>query len=274
MAKVEDFDTIKIRLASPQEILSWSHGEVTKPETINYRTQRPEKDGLFCEKIFGPTRDYECYCGKYHGVRYKGVVCDKCGVEVTKSSVRRERLGHIKLASPVVNIWFLRGVPSRIGLLLSRSMQQIEKVVYFMSYIIVEVDEEAKKKILSDIQTEFDRKKKGITKEEKQTLKEEAQKAKDELAALKKGTILSENDYQRFSLKYGECFWALTGAEAIKKLLEEIDLQKLEKELEVELEKSSSKKASKAKIKFSSFNDPFRSKARMDVFYFFTGFTT
>ncbi|HOK35497.1 MAG TPA: DNA-directed RNA polymerase subunit beta' [Candidatus Pacearchaeota archaeon] len=242
MAKVEDFDTIKIRLASPQEILSWSHGEVTKPETINYRTQRPEKDGLFCEKIFGPTRDYECYCGKYHGVRYKGVVCDKCGVEVTKSSVRRERLGHIKLASPVVNIWFLRGVPSRIGLLLSRSMQQIEKVVYFMSYIIVEVDEEAKKKILSDIQTEFDRKKKGITKEEKQTLKEEAQKAKDELAALKKGTILSENDYQRFSLKYGECFWALTGAEAIKKLLEEIDLQKLEKELEVELEKSSSKK--------------------------------
>jgi len=242
MSIVEDFDAIKIRLASPKEILSWSHGEVTKPETINYRTQRPEKDGLFCEKIFGPTRDYECYCGKYRKIRYKGVVCDKCGVEVTKSSVRRERLGHIKLAVPVAHIWFLRGVPSRIGLLLGKSMQQVERVVYFMSYIIVEVDEESKKKIILQIKEEFERKKKGKSKEEKQALKEELQKAKEEIASIKKGTIISENDYRRLSLKYGECFWASTGAEAIKKLLESIDLKKLEAESKEELEKTSTKK--------------------------------
>jgi len=125
--RVEDLQSIRIKLASPEEILAWSHGEITKPETINYRTQRPEKDGLFCERIFGPERDYECYCGKYKRVRYKGIVCDRCGVEVTKSSVRRERMGHIKLACPVSHIWFLRGVPSRIGQVLDLPMQQLER---------------------------------------------------------------------------------------------------------------------------------------------------
>src|SRR3990167_3631731 len=120
--RVVDFKSIVLRLASPQDILSWSHGEVTKPETINYRTQRPERDGLFCEKIFGPTKDFECYCGKYRRVRYKGIVCDKCGVEVTKSQVRRDRMGHIELAAPVSHIWFVRSVPPRSGLLLDLSV--------------------------------------------------------------------------------------------------------------------------------------------------------
>lgn len=122
-----DFEAIRLKLASPESILGWSHGEVTKPETINYRTQKPEKDGLFCEKIFGPTKDWECYCGKYKKVRYKGIVCDKCGVEVTRSIVRRERMGHIALAAPVSHIWFLRGVPSKIGLILDLSVQELER---------------------------------------------------------------------------------------------------------------------------------------------------
>ena len=128
--KVSDFESVRIKLASPEEILSWSHGEVTKPETINYRTQRYEKDGLFCEKIFGPSKDWECYCGKYKRIRYKGIVCDKCGVEVTRSVVRRERMGHIKLVVPVSHIWFLRGVPSKIGLAMGMSPQELEKVIY------------------------------------------------------------------------------------------------------------------------------------------------
>ena len=127
--RVVDLESIRIKLASPEEILSWSHGEIIRPETINYRTQKPEKDGLFDERIFGPEKDYECACGKYKRIRYKGVVCDRCGVEVTKSSVRRERMGHIKLAAPVSHIWFLRGVPSRMGLVLDKSSQQLEKVI-------------------------------------------------------------------------------------------------------------------------------------------------
>ena len=243
MVKVEDFDSIKISLASPREILSWSCGEITKPETINYRTQRPEKDGLFCEKIFGPTRDYECYCGKYRKIRYKGVICDKCGVEITKSSVRRERMGHIKLAVPVVNIWFLRGIPSKIGLLLEQSVQQIEKVVYFMAYLITEVDEKAKKRILSEIEKEFKiKEKEKKEKVEKKKLKEERKKVIEEVKSIKKGKILFENDYQKFGLKYGECFMALTGTEGIKKILEEIDLKKMEKRLKEEYQKSNSTK--------------------------------
>jgi len=242
MPKVEDFEAIRIKLASPQEILSWSHGEVTKPETINYRTQRPEKDGLFCERIFGPTKDYECYCGKYRKIRYKGVICDKCGVEVTKSSVRRERMGHIKLAAPVVHIWFLRGVPSRIGLLLGHSMQEIEKVVYFMAYIITEVDKEGKKKIAEEIEKEFKRKiEKAKDKEEKEKLREEFKKRKEEISRIKKGEILTEDEFRTLSYRYGEIFKAGTGAEAIKKLLEEIDLKKLEKKLREEYERKKEK---------------------------------
>ena len=134
-----DFYAMKLKLASPELIKKWSYGEVTKPETINYRTQKPEKEGLFAEEIFGPVKDWECYCGKYKRIRYKGITCDKCGVEVTRSIVRRERMGHIELAVPVSHIWFLRGVPSKIGMVLDLSTQELEKVIYFASYIITSV---------------------------------------------------------------------------------------------------------------------------------------
>ena len=146
--EVNDFDAIRISLASPEQIREWSYGEVLKPETINYRTLRPERDGLFCERIFGPTKDWECYCGKYKRVRYKGIVCDKCGVEVAPSRVRRERMGHIELASPVSHIWYVKGVPSRLGLLLDISPRNLERVLYFAQYIITEVDEDARNRTL------------------------------------------------------------------------------------------------------------------------------
>src|SRR5216683_2987871 len=149
MLKLENFDALKLSLASPETILSWSHGEVTKPETINYRTLKPERDGLFCERIFGPQRDWECHCGKYKRYRYKGIICDKCGVEVTRSKVRRERMGHIKLASPVSHVWYFKGIPSRMGLLLDMSPRNLEKVLYFANYIVTNIDEEARKEYLS-----------------------------------------------------------------------------------------------------------------------------
>ncbi len=160
--KVIDFDALKLTLASPDQIHEWSHGEVVKPETINYRTQKPEKDGLFCERIFGPSKDWECYCGKYKKIRYKGIVCDKCGVEVTRSVVRRERMGHIDLASPTSHIWFLRGVPSKIGLMLDLSPQSLEKVIYFADFIVTEVNQDLKKETLEQIKQEFKAKKKKI----------------------------------------------------------------------------------------------------------------
>ncbi|MBN1779184.1 MAG: DNA-directed RNA polymerase subunit beta' [Candidatus Buchananbacteria bacterium] len=160
--KVIDFDSLRLTLASPDDIHQWSHGEVLKPETINYRTQRPEKDGLFCEKIFGPSKDWECYCGKYKKVRYKGIVCDKCGVEVTRSVVRRERMGHINLAAPVSHIWFLRGVPSKIGLILDLSPVALEKVIYFANFIITKVDDDLKLETIEQIRQEFKAKKKKI----------------------------------------------------------------------------------------------------------------
>ena len=147
--EVNEFDAIRISLASPDQILEWSHGEVTKPETINYRTLRPERDGLFCERIFGPQRDWECACGKYKRTRYKGIICDKCGVEVAHSRVRRERMGHIKLASPVSHIWYVKGVPSRLGLLLNVSPRNLERVIYFATYIITHVDEDARNRTIT-----------------------------------------------------------------------------------------------------------------------------
>ncbi len=163
--KTTDFDAIKLKLASPERILNWSHGEIKRPETINYRTQKPEKDGLFCERIFGPTKDWECYCGKYKKIRYKGIVCDKCGVEVTRSIVRRERMGHIELQSPCTHIWFLRGISSKIGLILDLSMQALEKVVYFASFIIFDVNEELKEATAEQIKSEYKQKKKSIESE-------------------------------------------------------------------------------------------------------------
>src|SRR5512145_1605651 len=178
----EEFDAITIGLASPEKIRSWSYGEVKKPETINYRTFKPERDGLFCAKIFGPIKDWECICGKYKRMKHRGIVCDKCGVEVIQSKVRRERLGHIELATPVAHIWFLKGVPSRIGTLLDMTMRSLEKVLYFESYIIVDP---------------------GDT----------PLKAKD---------ILNEEEYKKKVAEFGSRFKAGMGAEAIRELLKGI----------------------------------------------------
>jgi len=156
LLKLENFDALKLSLASPDTIMSWSHGEVTKPETINYRTLRPERDGLFCERIFGPTRDWECHCGKYKRYRYKGIICDKCGVEVTRSKVRRERMGHIKLASPVSHVWYFKGIPSRMGLLLDMSPRNLEKILYFANYIVTDVHEEVRQDMLAVLNIDKD----------------------------------------------------------------------------------------------------------------------
>jgi len=242
--RVEDLESIRIKIASPEEILSWSQGEVTKPETINYRTQRAEKDGLFCEKIFGPERDYQCYCGKYKGIRYKGIICDRCGVEITKSQVRRERMGHIKLAVPVSHIWFLRGVPSRMGLVLDLPTQQLERVIYFAAYIITKVNEEAKKKILEEIEKEYKIKiknQKSKIKNQKDSkkileeLREEMDKAREEVLSIKPLRILSEIEWRDFSLKYGQCFEAGTGAETLREIFTKIDLKKEIEKLKKEL---------------------------------------
>jgi len=265
-----DFDAIRLKLASPEVIRAWSHGEVTKPETINYRTQKPEKDGLFCEKIFGPSKDWECYCGKYKKIRYKGIVCDKCGVEVTHSIVRRERMGHIDLAAPASHIWFLRGVPSRLGLILDISAQNLEKVIYFASFIVTKVDENLKVQSLEQVRAEFKAKKKQIesnfknkfnqlknnkdlkTKEKDKKLadlsKEKDEDLKDlekefikteaDLKDLKVRKIISEDLYQDLSLKFGHIFEASIGAEAIRDLLLKIDLEKLDKELDAEKEEA------------------------------------
>ena len=196
------FDSIKIGLASPEKILEWSYGEVKKPETINYRTLKPERDGLFCERIFGPTKDWECYCGKYKRLRFKGKICERCGVEVTRAKVRRERMGHIKLAAPVSHIWYFKGTPSRMGLILDMSPRLLEKVLYFASYIVTD---------------------KGNT-------------------SLENKQLLSEKEYREMREKYGEDFQAGMGAEAIQLLLKDIDLEKLSQELHEELENASGQK--------------------------------
>src|SRR6266513_2067509 len=158
MLEVNNFSAIRISLASPDQIKEWSHGEVTKPETINYRTLKPERDGLFCERIFGPTKDWECYCGKYKRVRYKGTICDKCGVEVTRSRVRRERMGHIELASPVSHIWYVKGTPSRIGLLLDMTPRTLEQILYFAKYVVTDVHENQRQRLVSAIQQDLEAK--------------------------------------------------------------------------------------------------------------------
>jgi DNA-directed RNA polymerase subunit beta' len=251
----EEFNAIRIAIASPDEVLKWSHGEITKPETINYRTLKPEKDGLFCERIFGPEKDWECYCGKYKKIRHKGVVCDKCGVEVTRSIVRRERMGHIKLAVPVTHIWFLRGVPSSVGLVLGMSVRDIEKVVYFISYIVTEVNEEAKKSALERVEKEYKEKKTELEKtinddrelvDRLAELEEVRANTKSEISSIDKMAILSELKYRDFSMKYGNVFKAGIGAEAIAKLLTETNLEELEAELRKEVDNSQGQKRKKA----------------------------
>ncbi len=254
MRQTSSFESVIIKLASPEEILSWSHGEVLKPETINYRTQRAEKDGLFCERIFGPEKDYQCYCGKYRGIRFKGVVCDRCGVEVTSSTVRRERMGHIKLAAPVSHIWFLRGIPSAMGLILNIPAPQLEKVIYFASYIIEEVDEKMKKEALEKLEKEYKQKIKGKKKKEIEKLKVLFEKAREEILSLKPFKILSEIEYRALSMKYGEIFKAGTGAETLRRIFEKIDLDKEIQKIRDDLEKKKNINKKKAFLRLRLFS--------------------
>ena len=196
------FDAIKIGIASPEMIRSWSFGEVKKPETINYRTLKPERDGLYCEKIFGPTKDWECHCGKYKKIKYKGKICDRCGVEVTRAKVRRERMGHIELAAPCSHIWYFKGIPSRIGLILDISPKILEKVLYFAAYIVTDPGD----------------------------------------APLSRNQVLTEKEYRDLREKYEDDFRAGMGAEAVKELLEQIDLEQLSEQLREELKTASAQK--------------------------------
>src|SRR5215208_2372372 len=202
MLEVNNFNAVRITLASPEQIRSWSRGEVTKPETINYRTLKPERDGLFCERIFGPTKDWECSCGKYKRVRYKGIICDKCGVEVTRAKVRRERMGHVELASPVSHIWFVKGTPSRIGLLLDITPRVLEQVLYFAKYIITEVHEAGRSRLIQQIQHETEAK---ISREER-AIEDQVEELTSELndriedLEARKAAALQELDVQRQAL--------------------------------------------------------------------------
>jgi DNA-directed RNA polymerase subunit beta' len=241
------FDEVHLKLASPDRILDWSHGEVTKPETINYRTQRPEKHGLFDERIFGPVEDYECSCKKYRGIRYKGIVCEKCGVEVTRAIVRRERMGHIELCVPVSHIWFLRGVPSRIALILGLSAADVEKVVYFAGYIVTKVREEERQRLLKELETEFKSKFKDLQNEKgRDELKERYDEARSEIESIITGIVLDEMRYHKFSIKYSTLFDAAIGAEALFNLFTKLDLTILEKQLSERREKAGA--ADRAKL--------------------------
>ncbi len=271
--KSSDFDSIRLRVASPEIIREWSHGEIEKPETINYRTQKPEKKGLFAEEIFGPSKDWECYCGKYKKIRYKGIICDKCGVEVTQAIVRRERMAHIELASPVTHIWFLRGVPSKIGTVLDMSVQQLEKVIYFSSFIITDVNEEARVQTLEQVKAEYKSKKKMIEGEQKRDVGRVAEKFKDSPEKIKEETerieeltaakleelesdflavdrdlkeiqvmkVISEGTYHEWSLKFGHIFDAGIGAEAVLRLLDRVNLEGTIKQIQEEMETTRSK---------------------------------
>src|SRR5271166_4743770 len=206
----QSFDQIRISIASPERIRSWSYGEIKKPETINYRTFKPERDGLFCARIFGPIKDYECLCGKYKRMKYRGIICEKCGVEVTLSKVRRDRMGHIELASPVAHIWFLKSLPSRIGLLLDMTLKDLERILYFENYVVIEP---------------------GLT-------------------PLKQHQLLSEEQYLRAQDDYGEdAFTAKIGAEAIRDMLVQIDLEKERDRMRGEMAETASEVKPKKLVK-------------------------
>jgi DNA-directed RNA polymerase subunit beta' len=237
VADTTQFDWLGLKVASPEKILEWSWGEVRKPETINYRTQRAEKSGLFDEAVFGPEKDYECYCGKYKGPRFRGIVCEKCSVEVTRAIVRRERMGHIELSTPVAHIWFLRSVPSRIALTLGISALDAEKVIYFAGYIVTKVHEDEKKRVIEDLDAEFKSKSKALTNEKAITeLKTLLTTAKSDIERIRPGLVLDEIEYHRFTVKYGTFFEAGIGAEAIHNICKGINLEKLIVELEKNLE--------------------------------------
>ncbi|MDP3982422.1 MAG: DNA-directed RNA polymerase subunit beta', partial [bacterium] len=268
--RVTDLQSLRIKLASPDDIISWSYGEVTKPETINYRTQRAEKDGLFDERIFGPEKDFECYCGKYKKIRYKGIVCDRCGVEVTKASVRRERMGHIKLATPCSHIWFLRGIPSRISLTFDIPMQSLERVVYFGAYIITKVDETAKAKAYEELEQEFVRRTKLAELEEKEQLKEARDRARHDLASIESMRTLSEIEYQTLSLKYGHVFEAGTGSEILRKIAEKMNLKDVIKALNAGYEDLSPQNKRKAIERIRLFRDMIQANIRPEWMFLTT----
>jgi len=273
MLEVNDFDAIRISLASPEQIRSWSYGEVTKPETFNYRTLRPERDGLFCEAIFGPTKDFECYCGKYKKIRYKGVICDKCGVEVARAKVRRERMGHIELACPVSHIWFAKGIPSRLGLLLDLSLRSLERVLYLSHYIITSIDEKARQEAIEQLRqntaqkiaesqealeakiADMEQKQATVEEinqlrqdfiEEKTRFEEELSTDVEQLKDLQVRSLLTENRYHELKQKYGQVFEAGMGAEAILQILKDVNLDELRSELIQETHSTSGQRRRRA----------------------------
>jgi DNA-directed RNA polymerase subunit beta' len=275
----DSFDAIALSVASPDDILGWSRGEVTKAETVNYRTQRAEPDGLFCERIFGPTKNFQCFCGKYKGIRYKGVVCEKCGVEVTRSIVRRERMGHINLAVPIAHIWFLRSSPSRIGLLLDLPIKTLEQIVYFAAYIVITVNEEMKKEAEKELMTAMENRRKTVLREYEEaktqlkesdatraqldaldkdhaekldSLKGNHKEALDDLKNLHSGAVLSELKFREMNMKFGHVFRAGTGAESLKEVISAADLEQIAIDLQTEREKSSGQKLKKVmkRLKF------------------------
>jgi len=273
MLEVNDFGAVRISLASPEQIRSWSYGEVTKPETINYRTLKPERDGLFCERIFGPTKDFECFCGKYKKIRYKGVVCDKCGVEVARSKVRRERMGHIELACPVSHIWFARGIPSRLGLLLDLSPRSLERVLYFSHYITTSIDEAAREAAREQLResssqeiaerqealeakvaemeeggavVEEVNRVRSAWVEEKVQLEEQLASDIEQLEGLRQRALLTENRYFELQQKFGQVFEAGMGAEAILQILKSLNLDELYKTLTQETHITSGQRRKKA----------------------------
>ncbi|MFA6295190.1 MAG: DNA-directed RNA polymerase subunit beta' [Candidatus Paceibacterota bacterium] len=257
------FDLVRLTLASPDKILDWSFGEVTKPETINYRTQRSEKSGLFDERIFGPDRDFECYCGKYRGIRYKGIVCEKCGVEITRSIVRRERMGHIELASPVSHIWFLRSVPSRIGLILGMTTADLEKVVYFAGYIVTKIHEAEKNSFLKELDSEYKSKVKTAQDDKtKEALKELVVNARKEIDSLIEGFVMDEMTYHKYAVKYGSLFEAGIGAEVVYELLKKIDLTKLQAELTKEYDVAGSADRDRLAKRLSLVKQMIKAKVR------------
>ena len=284
MPAATDFNAIRISLASPEQIKQWSYGEVTKPETINYRTLRPEKDGLFCERIFGPIKDWECYCGKYKKIRYKGVICDRCGVEVARAKVRRERMGHIALAAPVAHIWFAKGIPSRLGLLLDLSPRNLERVLYFAQYIVTSVDPLMKNRALEALQAQVDEQINALdaqinepiaaleaeleaagedeqaqaeaqakinelnanTQRAKEEINTALQQELDDIESIRMMVLLTEARYRELHDKYGEVFRAGMGAEAILDALKDIDLDNVVSDLEQEIRSTSGQRRKKA----------------------------
>src|SRR5438876_1138320 len=274
MLEVNNFSAIRISLASPDQIREWSKGEVTKPETINYRTHKPEKDGLFDERIFGPTKDWECYCGKYKRIRYKGIICDKCGVEVTRSKVRRERMGHIKLASPVSHIWYFKGTPSRLGILLDVSPRNLERILYFALYVVSRVDEHEREKALQRVEEEMNERiaraqavvedkrtelegttggiDEALATERTQVARETdearlwARAERQQIDGIKVMQTLTESEFRSLGERHGRLFDAGMGAEAVKKIIEQLDLDDLAQKLHVEMRQTSGQRRKKA----------------------------